>query len=84
MLKVDTYWGLQLYWRSRRRRRRRRRSSGSYLVNGLQTCGNCHTPRGCLSAFAMDRQLGRSSGGPADLQGEGANITPDKETGIGN
>ena len=36
---------------------------GSYLVNGLLTCGNCHTPRGPGGAFAMDRQL---SGGPQE------------------
>ena len=30
---------------------------GSYLVNGLLTCGNCHTPRGPGGVFAMDRQL---------------------------
>ena len=35
---------------------------GGYLVNGLLTCGNCHTPRGPGGAFAMDRQL---SGGPS-------------------
>ena len=59
---------------------------GSYLVNGLLTCGNCHTPRGPGGAFAMDRQL---SGGPQEwdrptYKVRGANITPDKETGIGN
>jgi len=59
---------------------------GGYLVNGLLTCGNCHTPRGPGGAFAMDRQL---SGGPQEwdrptFKVRGANITPDKETGIGN
>jgi mono/diheme cytochrome c family protein len=59
---------------------------GSYLVNGLLTCGNCHTPRGPGGAFAMERQL---SGGPQEwdrptYKVRGANITPDKETGIGN
>src|SRR5262249_46194367 len=59
---------------------------GSYLVNGLLTCGNCHTPRGPGGAFAMDRQL---SGGPQEwdrptYKVRGANITPDKETGNGN
>ena len=28
---------------------------GSYLVNGLLTCGNCHTPRGPGGDFAMDK-----------------------------
>ena len=59
---------------------------GSYLVNGLLTCGNCHTPRGPGGVFAMDKQL---SGGPQEwdrltYKVRGANITPDKETGIGN
>jgi mono/diheme cytochrome c family protein len=59
---------------------------GSYLVNGVLTCGNCHTPRGPGGVFAMDRQL---SGGPQEwdrptYKVRGANITPDKETGIGN
>jgi mono/diheme cytochrome c family protein len=59
---------------------------GSYLVNGLLTCGNCHTPRGPGGVFAMDKQL---SGGPQEwdrptYKVRGANITQDKETGIGN
>jgi hypothetical protein len=59
---------------------------GSYLVNGLLTCGNCHTPRGPGGDFAMDKQL---SGGPQEwdrptYKVRGANIMPDKETGIGN
>jgi hypothetical protein len=59
---------------------------GSYLVNGLLTCGNCHTPRGPGGVFDMAKQL---SGGPqtfdeASFTVKGANITPDKETGIGN
>jgi hypothetical protein len=24
---------------------------GSYLVNGILTCGNCHTPKGPISAI---------------------------------
>jgi mono/diheme cytochrome c family protein len=59
---------------------------GKYLVNGVLTCGNCHTPRGPGGVFAMDKQL---SGGPQEwdtptFKVKGANITPDKETGIGN
>jgi mono/diheme cytochrome c family protein len=59
---------------------------GKYLVNGLLTCGNCHTPRGPGGVFAMDKQL---SGGPQEwdtpmFKVRGANITPDKESGIGN
>lgn len=59
---------------------------GNYLVNGVLTCGNCHTPRGPGGVFAMDKQL---SGGPQEwdtpaFKVKGANITPDRETGIGN
>ena len=36
---------------------------GSYLVNGVLTCGNCHTPRGPGGVLAMDKQL---SGGPQE------------------
>jgi mono/diheme cytochrome c family protein len=58
---------------------------GSYLVNGVLTCGNCHTPRGPGGVFAMDRQL---SGGPQEwdtptFKVKGSNITPDRDTGIG-
>ena len=58
---------------------------GSYLVNSVLTCGNCHTPRGPGGAYDMSRQL---SGGPQTWDEEtfkvkGANITPDAETGIG-
>jgi mono/diheme cytochrome c family protein len=58
---------------------------GDYLVNGLLTCGNCHTPRGPGGVFDMSRQL---SGGPQTFEEraftvKGANITPDLESGIG-
>ena len=58
---------------------------GDYLVNGLMTCGNCHTPRGLGGVYDLTRQL---SGGPQtwdedSFKVKGANITPDRETGIG-
>ena len=58
---------------------------GSYLVNSILTCGNCHTPRGPGGVFNMEKQL---SGGPQTwdeptFRVKGANITPDKDTGIG-
>jgi mono/diheme cytochrome c family protein len=58
---------------------------GRYLVNGILTCGNCHTPRGEGGRFDMARQL---SGGPQawdepSYTVKGANVTPDRETGIG-
>jgi len=58
---------------------------GGYLVNGVLTCGNCHTPRGPGGAWDISKQL---SGGPrtwdeVTFKVKGANITPDPETGIG-
>jgi len=58
---------------------------GDYLVNGILTCGNCHTPRGPGGVLDMSKQL---SGGPqtwdtAQYRVKGSNITPDRETGIG-
>jgi len=58
---------------------------GSYLVNSILTCGNCHTPRGPGGVFDMSKQL---SGGPQTwdeptFKVKGANITADPDTGIG-
>jgi hypothetical protein len=58
---------------------------GSYLVNGVLTCGNCHTPRGPGGAMGHLETAFRR---PADLgqvtfKVKGANITPDPDTGIG-
>jgi mono/diheme cytochrome c family protein len=57
---------------------------GAYLVNAVMGCGNCHTPRD-KGVQVMERQL---SGGFQTFSEpwfvvKGANITPDKETGIG-
>ena len=59
---------------------------GNYLVNGVLTCGNCHTPRAKGGVFDMSRQL---SGGPQVFDEpafvvRGSNLTPDKDTGIGS
>jgi len=59
---------------------------GSYLVNGVLTCGNCHTPRAKGGVFDKARAF---SGGPQTFDTptftvKGSNITPDKETGIGS
>jgi mono/diheme cytochrome c family protein len=57
---------------------------GKYLVDTVMTCHNCHTPRG-PNGLIYDKQL---SGGlrfnepPFDVTA--ANITSDKETGIGS
>ncbi|HEY2137002.1 MAG TPA: c-type cytochrome [Xanthobacteraceae bacterium] len=58
---------------------------GSYLVNSIGACGNCHTPRQ-QGVPDLTKQL---SGGFQTFDEpwftvKGANITPDKETGIGN
>lgn len=57
---------------------------GSYLVNTILTCGNCHTPKGPPAAIAGKDFSGglRFDEPPFDVTAP--NITPDKETGIGN
>lgn len=57
---------------------------GRYLANGPVACANCHTPRGPDMALLMTRSY---AGGfkivdPA-FEVYTANITPDKDTGIG-
>src|SRR5436190_19437324 len=58
---------------------------GKYLVEGVLTCGNCHTPRGPGGVLDTSK---RHAGGPqvwetAEYKVRPSNITPDKETGIG-
>jgi len=58
---------------------------GRYLVEGVLTCGNCHSPRGPGGVIDPARLY---SGGPQTWDEpsytvKGANITPDPETGIG-
>jgi len=58
---------------------------GKYLVEGILTCGNCHTPR--VQGGALDTAR-LHAGGPqtwetSEYRVKGANITPDRETGIG-
>jgi mono/diheme cytochrome c family protein len=58
---------------------------GSYLVNGILTCGNCHTAKGPGGVPIADQKL---AGGSQIFDGpsysvQAANITPDLETGIG-
>ena len=57
---------------------------GDYLVNGPMVCADCHTPRGPDMAPVKDLPFA----GGFNIQSPGfsvfaANITPDKETGIG-
>lgn len=58
---------------------------GRYLVEGILTCGNCHSPRGPGGVIDAARLY---AGGPQtwdtpEYTVKGANITPDKQTGIG-
>jgi mono/diheme cytochrome c family protein len=57
---------------------------GHYLVEGILTCGNCHSPRGPGGIV----EIKLYSGGPQTWDEptflvKGANITPDPDTGIG-
>jgi mono/diheme cytochrome c family protein len=58
---------------------------GAYLVNGPVACGNCHTPRAPDFSLlpGMDFAGGFHLVDPA-FDVYTANITPDKDTGIGN
>lgn len=53
---------------------------GEYLVNNVSDCGGCHTPTDANGAPDMSKFL---AGAPIEGQ-LSKNITPDKETGIGN
>jgi mono/diheme cytochrome c family protein len=55
---------------------------GQYLAMALGHCGECHTPRGVLGDPLMDQYLAGTRSGPYGKRVP--NITPDKETGIGN
>ncbi len=57
---------------------------GSYLVNTIMTCANCHSPKGPPAAVAGKDFSGglRFNEPPFDVTAP--NITPDKDTGIGN
>jgi mono/diheme cytochrome c family protein len=57
---------------------------GGYLVNGVLTCGNCHTPKGPPAAIAGKDFSGGLSWDEPPFKVTAPNITPDKETGIGN
>ena len=57
---------------------------GSYLVNTIMACGNCHTLKTPAGEAMAEKQLsgGLSFNTPV-FTGTAANITPDPETGIG-
>ncbi len=52
---------------------------GQYLVNNLEHCGTCHTPRNLTQGLDKDKYL---SGAPLG-KWYAPNITPDKDSGIG-
>jgi len=58
---------------------------GQYLLAGIVACGNCHSPRGPDGKIPVGQEL---SGGmiieTPVFRAVAPNITPDKETGIGN
>src|SRR5258707_5526167 len=61
------------------------RERGAYLVNAVAFCGNCHTPRDAANPPIPGMEL--AGGREFDIEAGhivGSNITPDRETGIGN
>jgi mono/diheme cytochrome c family protein len=57
---------------------------GDYLVNGILTCGNCHSPKG-PSGDIMDMAFsGGLSWDEPPFKVTASNITQDQETGIGS
>jgi mono/diheme cytochrome c family protein len=57
---------------------------GSYLVSTIMTCGNCHTPKGPPAATAGKDFSGGLTWDEPPFKVTAPNITPDKETGIGD
>ena len=57
---------------------------GDYLVNGLLTCGNCHTPKGPTGDIKEKAFSGGLSWDEPPFKVTAPNITQDKETGIGS
>jgi mono/diheme cytochrome c family protein len=57
---------------------------GRYLVNHVALCGDCHTPRNFLGVPNPSLYLAGADKKNGPLGEEVPNITPDKETGIGD
>ena len=57
---------------------------GDYLVNGILTCGNCHTPKGPSGDIKDKAFSGGLSWDEPPFKVTAPNITQDRETGIGN
>jgi mono/diheme cytochrome c family protein len=56
---------------------------GDYLVNGIMTCGNCHSPKGPTGDIPGKQFSGGLSWDEPPFKVTAPNITQDKETGIG-
>jgi mono/diheme cytochrome c family protein len=57
---------------------------GAYLVTTIGSCGNCHSPRNAALHLAAGMELSGGFTFDEDIgRVVGANITPDKEVGIG-
>jgi mono/diheme cytochrome c family protein len=57
---------------------------GRYLVNHVSLCGDCHTPRNPIGVPKGALYLAGASAKSGFLGEDVPNITPDKETGIGD
>jgi mono/diheme cytochrome c family protein len=57
---------------------------GRYLVNHVSICGDCHTPRNSIGVPNRSQYLAGASAKDGPLGEEVPNITPEKETGIGD
>src|ERR1700749_42559 len=57
---------------------------GDYLVNGILTCGNCHTPKGPSGDIVDKAFSGGQSWDEPPFKVTAPNVMQDKETGIGN
>ncbi len=56
---------------------------GDYLVNGILTCGNCHSPKGPKGDIPGKQFSGGLSWDEPPFKVTASNITQDPETGIG-
>jgi mono/diheme cytochrome c family protein len=56
---------------------------GSYLINTIMTCGNCHSPKGPPDVVAGKDFSGGLSWDEPPFKVTASNITQDKDTGIG-
>ena len=57
---------------------------GRYLADNVSLCGDCHTPRNSIGVPNRSLYLAGASAKTGFLGEDMPNITPDKETGIGN